>query len=147
MICKRIYAMMILAVVAAAVLTAGAAGDTYTLDWATLDSGGVLNAAGSGYALSATLGQPDAAPVALTGSGYTLVGGFWAGASELLGDLNCDGVISYADINPFVLALSSQSAYEGQYPSCRFMDADINGDGVVSYADINPFVALLAGAQ
>jgi hypothetical protein len=59
------------------------------------------------------------------------------------GDLNCDGVISYADINPFVLALSSQTAYEGQYPGCRWMNADINGDGAVSYADINPFVQLL----
>lgn len=61
------------------------------------------------------------------------------------GDLNCDAVVTYADINPFVLAVSSQAGYEAQYPTCRFMNADCNGDGVVSFADINPFVALLSG--
>lgn len=62
----------------------------------------------------------------------------------LTGDINCDGVISYADINPFVLALSDQTAYETQYPNCRYLNADANLDGTVSYADINPFVALLS---
>jgi FtsP/CotA-like multicopper oxidase with cupredoxin domain len=61
------------------------------------------------------------------------------------GDLNCDSTISYADINPFVLALTSQTAYEAQFPDCDWMSADCNSDGVVSYADINPFVAMLAG--
>jgi hypothetical protein len=60
------------------------------------------------------------------------------------GDLNCDGVISYADINPFVLALSGQAGYEARYPNCHWMNADVNSDGVVSYADINPFVRLLS---
>lgn len=68
------------------------------------------------------------------------------GTTHLAGDLNCDGLVSYADIGPFVLALGCQGAYESQYPDCRFLDADINADGVVSFADINPFVALL-GAQ
>jgi probable HAF family extracellular repeat protein len=62
---------------------------------------------------------------------------------SLRGDMNCDGLVSYADINPFVLALTSQAAYNAQYPNCNWMNADINADGVVSYADINPFVALL----
>jgi hypothetical protein len=61
------------------------------------------------------------------------------------GDLNCDGTISYADINPFVLALSGQAAYEAQYPNCNWLNADCNADGAVSYADINPFVQLLSG--
>jgi hypothetical protein len=65
-------------------------------------------------------------------------------AGALLGDMNCDGVVSYADINPFVLALSSQAAYEAQYPTCRYLNADCSNDGVVSYADINPFVVLLS---
>lgn len=63
---------------------------------------------------------------------------------ELLpGDLNCDGVISYGDINPFVLALGGQSGYEAQYPGCLWMNADVNGDAAVTYGDINPFVELL----
>jgi hypothetical protein len=63
----------------------------------------------------------------------------------LAGDVNCDCLVSYADINPFVLALSSLSAWQAQYPSCPWQNCDINGDGVVSYADINPFVLVLAG--
>lgn len=61
------------------------------------------------------------------------------------GDMNCDGVISYADINPFVLAIGNAESYQAQYPDCDVLYADCNHDGVVSYADINPFVALLAG--
>lgn len=61
------------------------------------------------------------------------------------GDLNCDSALTYADINPFVLALAGQSGYETQYPTCNWLNADTSGDGAVSYADINPFVQLLNG--
>jgi hypothetical protein len=62
------------------------------------------------------------------------------------GDLNCDGVVSAADIDPFVIALTGgQAAYEAQFPDCDFFDADINSDGNVSAADIDGFVTLLTG--
>ena len=61
----------------------------------------------------------------------------------LIGDMNCDGVINFADINPFVLALTGQAAYEAAFPSCRWLNADVNGDSQVNFADINPFVAKL----
>ncbi len=61
-------------------------------------------------------------------------GGHWAG------DLNCDGVINFNDINPFVLALSDPAAYSAQYPGCNVLQADANCDGVVDFADINAFV-------
>jgi hypothetical protein len=63
------------------------------------------------------------------------------------GDMNCDAQVSFSDINPFVLALSSPAAYATQYPQCDILNGDINGDGLVGFADINPFVALLAGQQ
>ena len=66
---------------------------------------------------------------------------------DLLGDMNCDGVLNFADINPFVLALSDPSAYEARYPNCRWLNADCNSDGSVNFRDINPFVALLASAD
>lgn len=50
----------------------------YTLDWWTVDDGGIMSAAGGGYTLSGTIGQPDAG--VLNGDGYLLNGGFWAGA-------------------------------------------------------------------
>ena len=59
-------------------------------------------------------------------------------------DLNCDGVVNFGDINPFVLALSNQTAYAARYPNCDVMLADCNGDGVVDFGDINPFVARLS---
>jgi hypothetical protein len=62
-----------------------------------------------------------------------------------LGDLNCDGVVDFDDINPFVLALSDPSAYNLAYPDCDLLNADCNGDGVVDFDDINAFVALLSG--
>ena len=66
-------------------------------------------------------------------------------ACALIGDLNCDGVVNYGDIDPFVLALTGQAAYEAWYPNCRWLNADCNNDGTVDYADIDAFVAVLSG--
>ncbi len=63
-----------------------------------------------------------------------------------VGDLNCDGQISFGDINLFVLYLSNFANWLAAYPVCNPRNGDINGDGVYgqsSFADINPFVALM----
>jgi hypothetical protein len=52
-------------------------------------------------------------------------------------DMNCDGVINYGDINPFVVALQGRSAYEAAYPNCDWLNGDLNGDGAVNYGDVN----------
>ncbi len=57
--------------------------------------------------------------------------------------MNCDGLTSLTDINPFVLALTSPAGYEASYPTCSLCNADINQDGLVDFRDINPFVRLL----
>ncbi len=61
------------------------------------------------------------------------------------GDLNCDGVVNFSDIDPFVLALSSPEGYQAAYPNCRYLNADCNNDGQVDFSDIQAFVALLSG--
>ncbi|MEW6197181.1 MAG: M1 family aminopeptidase [Planctomycetota bacterium] len=65
------------------------------------------------------------------------------------GDLNCDGVVSFGDINPFVLALSNWEIWKLTYPDCPEQNADIDGDGKYGgangFGDINPFVRLLTG--
>ncbi|MEW6252179.1 MAG: C10 family peptidase [Planctomycetota bacterium] len=61
------------------------------------------------------------------------------------GDLNCDQVVDFDDINPFVLALANPAGYAAAYPNCNIMNGDINCDGRVDFVDINPFVALLIG--
>jgi photosystem II stability/assembly factor-like uncharacterized protein len=64
---------------------------------------------------------------------------------QVLGDLNCDGVIDFDDINPFVLALSDPAGYGTAFPDCNLLNADCDGNGLVDFGDINPFVALLSG--
>lgn len=61
----------------------------------------------------------------------------------LLGDLNCDDVLDFGDINPFILALTNGAGYYQQFPDCDRNRADINKDGFVDFGDINPFVDLL----
>lgn len=48
----------------------------YSIDWSTIDGGGDTSTGGS-YALTGTIGQPDAG--ILSGGNYTLQGGFWPG--------------------------------------------------------------------
>jgi hypothetical protein len=64
-----------------------------------------------------------------------------------VGDLNCDGEVSFPDINPFVLRLSNPDAYVQAYPDCPDGNGDVNGNGAVGFDDINPFVALMSTGQ
>jgi hypothetical protein len=64
-----------------------------------------------------------------------------------VGDLNCDGEVGFADINPFVLRLSNPAAYATQFPECPDGNGDINVDGEVGFRDINPFVSLMGSGQ
>ena len=60
-----------------------------------------------------------------------------------LGDLNCDGVVNFGDIDPFVLAITDLTGYASAYADCDVLAADVNGDGLVNFGDIDGFVALL----
>ena len=62
-----------------------------------------------------------------------------------VGDLNCDGLIDFFDIDPFVLAVTDPAAYEAAYPDCDIMNADCNGDGWVDFFDIDCFVGIITG--
>jgi hypothetical protein len=54
----------------------GARAQSYSIDWYTIDGGGGTSTGGV-YAVSGTIGQPDAGgPMA--GGNYSLTGGFWA---------------------------------------------------------------------
>jgi agmatine/peptidylarginine deiminase len=61
------------------------------------------------------------------------------------GDLNCDGDVSFADIDAFVLVLTDPAGYESQYPGCYVHNADCNLDLSVDFNDIDSFVELLIG--
>lgn len=62
-----------------------------------------------------------------------------------VGDLDCDGFVTFDDIAPFVKALAGQEEYEAAYPDCIWMNADCNEDGAVTFDDIAPFIGLLDG--
>lgn len=59
------------------------------------------------------------------------------------GDMNCDGCVDNADIDPFNLALSDQRAYAELFPNCPIERADINQDRHINLFDLQPFVELL----
>jgi hypothetical protein len=61
------------------------------------------------------------------------------------GDVNCDGVVDFDDINAFILALSDPATYHVAFPDCNILNADCNGDGVIDFGDINAFVWILSG--
>src|SRR5262245_2970480 len=57
-----------------------ALGQTYSIDWHTIDGGGGMST-GGGYSVSGTIGQPDAG--AMRGGTYSIEGGFWAIVSAI----------------------------------------------------------------
>lgn len=67
------------------------------------------------------------------------------GIRALRGDMNCDDIVDFLDINPFVLAIVSPTGYQEKFPYCHLMRADCNHDGSVGFPDINAFVDLLSG--
>ncbi len=87
--CTLLIAMLVLALVdltgfqnlSGLPLVHAQTGEGYDLTWSTIDGGGAMNAAGGAYTLGGTAGQPDAG-AAMSGGGYTLVGGFWGSAAS-----------------------------------------------------------------
>ena len=65
---------------AVALITGTARSQSYSIDWFTLDGGGGTSTGGV-YAVSGTIGQPDAG--LLTNGMFSVVGGFW-GAVNLV---------------------------------------------------------------
>src|SRR5262245_20851694 len=72
----------------------------------SIDGGGGASAGGA-FALSGTIGQPDA-DLTLTGGQFTLVGGFWAGVAigppACRADFNHDGVANSQDFFDYLAA-------------------------------------------
>lgn len=89
--------------------------------------------------------RQDVPSVADTGAGTAPI--VDRGAFEIVpitrGDMNCDGEVNNFDIDPFVLALTSPSAYDAAYPNCNRMNGDVNGDGALNNFDIDTFVTCI----
>lgn len=67
------------------------------------------------------------------------------------GDSNCDGLITWRDIDFFVAALGGAygdpdawlALHAPGYPQCSFFNNDLDGDGYVTWRDVDGFVAVL----
>ncbi len=65
-------------------------------------------------------------------------------AAPLPGDTDCDGAVTFNDIDSFVLALTDWERYRKDFASCNQYNADGNGDGNVNFSDIDAFVEILS---
>ncbi len=59
------------------------------------------------------------------------------------GDVDCDGEVTFDDIDYFVEALGYPGGAGWPYATCPWLSADTNGDQNVTFDDIDPFVALI----
>lgn len=63
------------------------------------------------------------------------------------GDIDCDGFVTLADIDPFVAHIGCPGPDPATCNTdCAWQNGDLNGDGHVTFADIDPFVARLGAA-
>lgn len=63
------------------------------------------------------------------------------GPAICAGDVNCDGLVSFDDIDRFVEALNYAGGAGWPYGNCPWLSADCTGDGNVTFDDIDAFVA------
>ena len=121
-----------------AVWAAGSA-DDFTLNWWTIDGGGVMRSTGGNFELSGTIGQPDAG--SMSGGNFALTGGFWFALAD--GDCNSDGGVNlfdYGDLEPCV------SGPSGGLPSTGCSCFDIDRDSDVDLSDVARFVDGFSGS-
>lgn len=64
------------------------------------------------------------------------------------GDSNCDGSVTWRDIDFFVAAMNDnvaawQALFAPGLPTCTFANNDVNSDSTVSWRDIDPLVAVM----
>jgi hypothetical protein len=59
---------------------------------------------------------------------------------EASGDANCDGVIDFFDIDPFLLALFNPGSYAGLFCGGSNCAVDVDCSGIVDFFDIDPFL-------
>jgi hypothetical protein len=109
---------------------AAAWGQTFSLDWFTIDGGGGTSS-GGGYELTGTIGQSDAtAAAAMSGGGFSLTGGFWPLSSScsasVAPDLDHDCDVDAADFTLFEACDSGPAIPLGT--GCEGKDFDHDGD-------------------
>lgn len=121
-----------------AALTVNACTSPFDLNWYTIDCGGgtssnLVPIGQATWELSGTIGQPDATgSAALTGSGWSLTGGFWAATGTLTcttfvaADFDHDCDVDADDVNAFKSCASRSGV--SLLPQCQNRDFDHDND-------------------
>ena len=133
---SRSMMLLLAAAIVATALTASHA-QQFDLSWYSIDGGGVIGSTDGQFTMSSTIGQPDAGAV-MTGGGFEMIGGFWAGAGPscaCVSDLNADGLRNGGDIQDFIECLLTAG------PNCTC--ADVRTDGILDLTDVEQFVGTL----
>jgi hypothetical protein len=117
----------------------------YSIDWFTIDGGGGTSTGGV-YALSGTIGQPDAGT--MTGGSYSLNGGFWsifaiqaAGSPRLSVSRSGNSVIvswPAADATDFILDRTSTLTGSPAIPWGPAPETYSTNNGVISITIPSP---------
>ena len=122
----------------------------YLWDWGDGNSSGWLGPYSSGQTVSATHSWSTRGTYQVKVKAKDIYGAESNWSTPLiiniykLGDVNNDGVVTFADIDPFVAAIGTAEAqFQTQHPTWSWLAADCNHDGRITFADIDPFVALL----
>ncbi len=105
-------------VLAAFAATESGSGDL-SLDWWSVDGGGVMRSTGGDFELSGTIGQPDAGPP-LTSPTLVLTGGFWFQTPA--GDCNTTGYVDLVDYAELEACLAGPATTAP--PGCVCFDVD-----------------------
>ena len=128
MVCK------ILAVMAVVVVGTAIAED-YSIDWHTIDGGGVgpsNPSSGSSYTLSGTVGQPDARnhPTPMAGGSFKMTGGFWVipECPAIPADYDGDCDVDHADYASWEACASGPDVPHGGNCSDTDFDNDLDTD-------------------
>lgn len=115
-------------------LAASSWGQSYDIDWYTLDAGGHMFSSGGGYEMGGTVGQNDSGEppgITSTGGGYSLTGGFWNTYVSIpcFADLDGNRVV---DIQDLAILL----AHFGNVGGMSYSDGDLDFDGDVDVQDL-----------
>ncbi len=109
------------------------AGSGPEINWYTIDGGGGTSTGGT-FALSGTIGQPDAGGP-MTGGTFSLTGGFWPGnvpINDCPADTNNDGFVNVTDLLAVIGAWGTCPA-PCPPSACA---ADINNDCFINVTDL-----------
>jgi hypothetical protein len=113
---------------ALAIIALRTEGQPFSIDWFTIDGGGGTST-GSVYAVSGSIGQPDANAQPLIGGSYSLTGGFWS----LLSVVQMPG----SPLLSIMLTATNTALVSWPSPSTGFsLQQNGNGVGTVNWSNV-----------